>query len=343
MIIRLEKPTLRRKDMDAVLQTMADEQIGPGDHTAAFVTLLQQTMGQSGYVVAIRDRVHALRIALMGMGIGPDCSVGVSALSPGFYRNLIESLGAEMVVFDIDPETGNLSHDTVTGYGADRLSAVILYEPYGSIPPSEPWSEMSIPIIEDITESFGSAYGEQKAGDIGSVVIAAFDESCLVSTAGGAAVMTREPEIAQQLETALEPFYRAIALPGMNAALGTVQLSHLARNLEKRRAIFNSYRYALMKTRHTLFGIQDIDFEINGFGFPVVLDSKPSTVQQFALRYEVATDFAFPETVIADALESFDQFPHAIPVATRAVRFPLYPFLTNQQITQIEKVISHLP
>ena len=30
-LIRFFKPTLRRKDMDAVLQTMVDEKIGPGE------------------------------------------------------------------------------------------------------------------------------------------------------------------------------------------------------------------------------------------------------------------------------------------------------------------------
>ena len=326
-----------------MLQTMADEQIGPGEHTASFVSLLQQTLGLSGYVVAVRDRVHALSLALQGLGVGRGSSVGISALSPRFYASVVHGLGAETVVFDIEGETGNLSHEALVAYGQDRLDAVILYEPYGALPPGEQWIELGLPVIEDITESLGSVYGNQKAGDIGSVVIAAFEESCLVSTAGGAAVMTNDPEITRRVEDALETIYGAIELPGMNAALGTVQLNHLERNLEKRRAIFNAYRYALMKTRHTLFGIKDIDFDINGHGFAVVLDSKPATVQQFALRYGVATDLAFPNTVISDGLDAFHQFPQAIPIITRGVRFPLYPFLSNQQIIQIEKVISHLP
>ena len=86
MIIRLEKPTLRRKDMDAVLQTMADEQIGVGDHTLAFTTLLQEKMHRAGYVTALRDRIHALSYALIGIGITAGSVVGVSALSPDSTR-----------------------------------------------------------------------------------------------------------------------------------------------------------------------------------------------------------------------------------------------------------------
>ena len=199
------------------------------------------------------------------------------------------------------------------------------------------------PLIEDISESFGSTWEENPAGTLGDVAILAFEESALVSTAGGAAIMTEDPVIAENIETAMNPCYREIALPGMNAALGVVQLAQADRNLEKRRAIFDRYRYALMRTHHALFGISDVEYGMNGYGFVVILDSRPETVKQFALRYEVAVDFAFSNTVIGDNLEDFDRFPHAIPCVTRGMRFPLYPFLSSQEIGRIEKVIAHLP
>lgn len=343
MIIQLEKPTLRRKDMDAVLQTMVDEKIGPGELTQNFVSLLKQHMGDIGYVFALRDRFHALRYALAALGIGKDSVVGVGALSPRFYIDIITSLGATVEIFDVDPETGVLSFNQIATHNANQLSALLLYEPFGNLPSDSDWQSLQLPIIEDITESLGSIYDTRRAGSIGEVVVCAFEESCVVSTAGGAAVFTNNSEVGKRLETLLEYSYPVIAMPSMNAALGVVQLSQLDKNLSKRRAILDKYRYALMKTRHQQFGIKNIDFEINGYGFVAILDSKPSLVQQFALRYEVATDLAFPETVISDSLEAFDRFPNAIPCATRGIRFPLYPFLNNQQIIQIEKVISHLP
>lgn len=343
MIIKLEKPTLRRKDMDAVLQTMVDEQIGPGDHTARFVSLLQERIGISSYVVALRDRMHALRYALLGLGVGHNDYVGISALSPYLYLEVISSLGAHAVIFDIEPETGIIALQNLVSYSQHALSAIIIYEPYGNIPMDQGWIDLEIPIIEDITESFGSLYENRIAGDLGKVVVCAFEESGVVSTGGGAALLTQNQEIAERLERFIDPIYADIGLPNLNASLGIVQLLQMDRNLEKRRAIFTVYRNALMKTRHQLFGIHDIDFMMNGYGFVTILDSKPSLVQQFSLRYEVATEFAFPQCVISDQLESFDAFPNAIPYVSRGIRFPLYPFLSNQQITQVEKVISHLP
>lgn len=343
MIIPLEKPTLRRKDMDAVLQTMADEKIGPGELTRSFVSLLKQWMGEVGYVFALRDRIHAVRYTFMALGLGEGSIVGISALSPRFYSEVISSIGARMEIFDVDPDTGIPSYEAIAGYTSSRLDALLMYEPYGNIPPDSDWNALGIPIIEDITESFGSVYEGRRAGSLGTVSVCAFEESCVVSTAGGAAIMTDDESVGKKIEELLSHSYPVIALPSMNAALGVVQLTQIDKNLQKRRAILDKYRYALMKTRHQQFGIKDIDFEINGHGFVVILDSKPAQAQQFALRYEVATALAFPDTVISDALESFDRFPQAIPCVTRGMVFPLYPFLSNQQIMQIEKVISHLP
>ncbi len=340
MIIQLEKPTLRRKDMDAVLQTMADEKIGPGALTSTFVSLLTQTMGKYPYVHALRDRFHALRFALMAIGVGEGSVVGTDVLSPRFYRDVLASLGAHIQLYDIEVDTGTVSFDALVG---QELTALIICDHYGNIPPDRGWDSLGIPIIEDITESFGSSYGGMKAGDVGDIVVCAFEESCVVSTAGGAAVMTNDDGIGSLLASYIDPLHSVIALPSMNAALGVVQLQQLEKNLQKRRAIFDKYRYALMKSRHSMFGIRDLDFDTNGHGFVVVLDSKPSQAIQFALRYEVDTALAFDDTLIGDAIDRFDLFPNAIPCVTRGVRFPLYPFLGIQQILQIEKVISHLP
>ncbi|MDD2297396.1 MAG: DegT/DnrJ/EryC1/StrS family aminotransferase [Sphaerochaetaceae bacterium] len=343
MIIPIDKPTLRRKDMTAVLQTMADEQIGPGEHTQAFIELFQKTVGLSGYALALRDLVQALRIALLSLDLPAGSTIGISALSPVMYSSVIISLGHSVEIFDINPETGNLSYHDVINRASPTLSALILYEPYGNMPDYDVWQECSLPIIEDITESLGSSFEEQSAGNPKNIIICAFEGSGLVSTAGGAALMTQDDELAKKMAFLLEPQLPYTTLPDMNAALGVVQLLQIEKNIQKRKAIFDRYRFSLMKTKHTLFGIKDIDYASNGYGFVALLDAKPTLAQQFCLRHEVDTVLAFSQAVIKDNLDRFDLYPHAIACVTRALRFPLYPFLTNQQIVQIEKVLAHLP
>jgi perosamine synthetase len=342
MNIALEKPTIRRKEMSAVLQTMADEQIGVGESTKQFTQLLKEFLGIEGYGVTLRDLIYALRIALLSLDLPSDAVIGISALSPKFYQNVITSLGYSSHIFDIDSETGVIGYDDFINY-TGRIDALILYEPYGNMVTTPLWREVEVPIIEDISESIGSCYDEITAGTIGDVVVASFEEAAVVSTAGGATILTADEAIGKRLATLVAPDLPYVALADLNAALGVVQLGELRKNIEKRGAIFERYRLSLMKGKHTLFGINEIDYQSNGASFVVLLEAKAQQAQKFCLNNGVSVAFAFENRVIDDALERFDLYPQAIPAITRALRFPLYPFLTKEQVRQVEKVLAHLP
>ena len=96
-LIRFFKPTLRRKDMDAVLQTMVDEKIGPGERRRDFLKQFAQYVDLKD---GITDRSYpsALATALKAVGVKAGDKVIISVLSPEIYRTVIESLGATMLL-----------------------------------------------------------------------------------------------------------------------------------------------------------------------------------------------------------------------------------------------------
>lgn len=329
--------------MDAVLQTMVDEHIGPGEKTAQFITHLQSLTGIKGAAVALRSLPVALFHALRLVGVQPGDAIVVSALSPILYTSVASLLGCRLLIGDIDKDTGNLSYVQAQTLMVHKPKAVLLYEPYGNFDFTRSWKELGIPIIEDMTESLCSRYQERASGRDCDIAVCAFEESGIVSTAGGAAILCEETSLREKLDALISPEIVYQELPDMNAALGIVQIAHLNQHIERRRTVFRIYQQALLHTRHHLFGIPDIDYDTNGFGFAVVLDGRPEEAMQFALKYEVSIQRAFSQCVIKQELDRFDLYPNAIVCALRSVSFPLYPFLTNQQVAQVEKVISHLP
>lgn len=343
MIIRFEKPTLRRKDMDAVLQTMVDEHIGPGERTARFVSILQSLTGINGAAVALRSLPVALFYSLRLVGLQAGDTLAVSALSPLMYSSVAELLGCRLIIGDIDKDTGNLSYSEMQKLLAFNPKAILLYEPYGNFDFAKSWKGLGIPIVEDITESLGCVYQERMSGQDCDIAVCAFEESGIVSTGGGAAILCADPAMQEKLDALISSEISYQELPDMNAALGIVQISLINQHMQRRRALFRIYQQALLHTRHHLFGIPDIDYDTNGYGFTVVLDGRPEEAMQFALKYEVSIQRAFTQCIIKNQLDRFDLYPNAIVCALRSVSFPLYPFLTNQQVSQIEKVISHLP
>ena len=343
MMIRVEKPTLRRKEMESVLQTMAEETIGVGQHTKLFEQKFQEQLNLEGKTVALRNYADAIRYALLSLDLKPNATIAISALSPKIYAEIIQKSNFKTLIVDIDEENGNFSYDQFVNIHNGKADAILMYEPYGNLPSLSDWSLLAIPIIEDIRETIGCSYDTLVAGQIGDIVIAAFEESDIVSTAGGSIVHTKSEKHSANLTNLLENHKKYSALGDLNAALGSTQLDSLKQNLLLRNSIFERYRKSLMRTKHSLFGINDIDYITNGHSFVVVMESKPAEGEKFALKHEVATQRAFLNSVIGEEQLYYDLYPNAYGVLSRAVRFPLYPFLKKQEKEQIEKVIAYLP
>ncbi|MDD4397610.1 MAG: DegT/DnrJ/EryC1/StrS family aminotransferase, partial [Sphaerochaetaceae bacterium] len=174
----------------------------------------------------------------------------------------------------------------------------------------------------------------------------AMEEENLISAAGGAFVGVRSKDLSDKLKQYRDlsgRLLRYLELPDLNSSLGLVQLDNLDERLRKRKEIFKIYRQNLQKTGHKLFGLSDVDFDINGGYFAVLLNSKPQDVIKFGFRYQVPVRMAFEDTAGCTMIDDFDRIPTAIPYMLRGVVFPIYPFLSQQEIETVAKVIGHLP
>jgi dTDP-4-amino-4,6-dideoxygalactose transaminase len=112
-------------------------------------------------------------------------------------------------------------------------------------------------VVEDAAESLGSYYKEKHTGTLGLIGIVSFNGNKTITTGGGGAILTSNPELAYRAKhlctTAKVPHsweyshdkvgfnYR---MPSLNAALGCAQLEQLPQFLESKRRLFERYRDA---------------------------------------------------------------------------------------------------
>ncbi len=339
--IRFYKPALFRKDMDAVLQTMVDEKIGPGEKKREFVKAMCDYMKlNAGF--SFRSYFDAISLALESLELSLGDGVALSVLTPRIYADAIKKAGLKPVLIDTD--TSYMPSIEAINAKNDEIKAVILYEPVSQVPQNtEEFKSLNLPIIEDITEALGASFSEFKPGAIGDIVILSTEEDGIVSTAGGSVLLTNKDEIAERIKKLTQSTLRYIELPDMNAALGIVQLGKLNVILERRANIYKTYQQALMKSDAKLFGSNNmVDFTPNGYGFAVIANSKPEDSIAFASKYSVSSKKTFTGAAGARYLDRFDLYPNAIAALARSISFPLYPFLSSLEIETISKVIAHL-
>ena len=341
-LIPFYKPTLRRKDMDAVLQTMVDERIGPGERKSDFLKQFCIYLGVPGGL-ALRSYVDALRFALLSLELEEHAKIGVSLLSPQVYQAVVKQLGFQLVLGDIDTEHGCLSQEEAMRLVSEGCVALLIHEPMCQIPYQSDYQQCGVPVIEDVSQSLGSCYDELKAGSFGDIIVCAFEEDSVVSCGGGAAVVYKKGPLSKTFEAFAAEISPFMELPDMNAALGSIQLSNLEDHLLKRREFYTLFSKSLLKTPHRLYGIGNIDFQPNGYGFCVVLDSKADDAIKFAIKYQVSAKRTFTDSLAEHVADRFDLFPRGLPAYLRAISLPIYPFLKQSDVELLMKVISHLP
>ena len=100
-LIRFYKPALYRKDMDAVLQTMVDEKIGPGERKKEFLHVFSIFLGKSDGI-ALRSYLDAISAALIASDVHEGDGVIISVLSPKIYLEAFRRLGVKAVLVDTD-------------------------------------------------------------------------------------------------------------------------------------------------------------------------------------------------------------------------------------------------
>ena len=173
--------------------------------------------------------------------------------------------------------------------------------------------------------------------------MSAFEEDCIISTAGGAAVLSSSPERIEVHKKLVAPTSPYTDLPDMNAALGIIQLAGLDGLLSRRNELDKMFMQAVMKTENKVFGLRSVDFLSNGYVFPVVVNGRPDDCIAFANKYGVSCKRTFTRSVGIHYQERYDLYPNAVAALNRGLSFPLYPFLQQKDTEALNKVLSHLP
>lgn len=154
--IALFRPTIRRRQMHAVLECLVSEEIGPGALARRLTREVAAALRLAGGV-ALADYGAALSAALRvvtggGGGGGGSRHVLVPALAPLAYVQAAQRLGLVPLLIDVDPESGALSRPALQRLMACRPQAAVAYHGVGLPDCAGALQELGLPLIEDVTE-----------------------------------------------------------------------------------------------------------------------------------------------------------------------------------------------
>jgi dTDP-4-amino-4,6-dideoxygalactose transaminase len=369
MKIEIYSPTIRRKEMDAVLTAMVEDKIGPGDRSRLLIQTAKEYLNFD-YALALRSPAVALHLALKALNAQPGQAVIISALSPRYYLQVIEDLQLVPLLCDVSFDFPCMKCESIetliSGKPADlQIASVVLHHTLGFMPDTQAiagaMAELGIPVIEDISQSYGSwiksnsAAPEDKSLNEkteaaqaqlktrGVFCILGLEERDMLTSGGGALLFTmnrRDSSLLRNFSSIADEY----CLPDINAALAVVQFKEARRNIERRQEIARVYSQSCLplasRTKHKRF-IPLAEDEYNNFSFSLVLDTGLKDVIAYARKKEIVVESAFDNTPAGTGL--YSDCPVGSSLALRTVLFPMYPRLRSQDAERVSRLIMTLP
>ncbi|MDR2738887.1 MAG: DegT/DnrJ/EryC1/StrS family aminotransferase [Treponema sp.] len=351
-------PTIRRKEMEAVLTALVEGKIGPGEHTQSLVQIAKERL-HFDYSLALRSPAVALFLALRSLNLETGQGVIISALSPQYYKQVIEDLFLVPIYADVMPSSAFIGPETIeAARSRPALAAarcVVLHHTLGYVPDMAAILGLGLPVIEDRSCSYGALPAEQPLDSAaaegktppgapcqsGALTILGLEEKDMLTAGGGALLYAMNRRDAAVLRNYAD-LPREYGLPDMNAAMAVVQFREVSRNLEKRREIANSYAQASLRTRHKRF-VQNDAFEYNNYAFSLILETGMKDVKAYAKRKDIAVESALEDTLMGAGLVPPELCPESYSLSLRTAAFPLYPRLSGPEIEKVSKLILTLP
>jgi aminotransferase in exopolysaccharide biosynthesis len=302
------------------------------------------------YAVAVVNGTAALHIALLLAGVESGDEVLVPTLSFVATANVVRYCGAKPHFVDSEQQTLGIDPEALQNYlqvNTEQRNGICLNRKTGNtvraLVPVHIFGhpcdlegllavtkEFNLVLIEDAAESLGSTYHGRHSGTFGLLGTLSFNGNKTITTGGGGAILTDDPELAKRAKhlttTAKTPHrwdyvhdevgynYR---MPNLNAALGCAQLEQLPDFLASKRRLFESFQEAFRDIAGISLFTEPEGSQSNYWLQALLLDDSVANQRDSILE---ATNSAGlmtrPAWTLLHKLTPFQDCPHApLPVA----------------------------
>jgi aminotransferase in exopolysaccharide biosynthesis len=279
--VSLHEPSFNGREWEYVKECLDSTFVAAGKFVDRFEADLAAYTGAK-HVAAVVNGTAALHVALLLAGVRRGDEVLIPALTfvatanaVAYWEAIPHFVDSEERTLGMDPKALREYLQTSTEFrngccvnkaSGRVLRAVVPMHTFGHPIDLDALlavaKDFRLIVIEDAAESLGSLYDGRHTGTFGLMGTLSFNGNKTITTGGGGAILTNDPELARRAKhlttTAKVPTrwghqhdetgynYR---LPNLNAALGCAQLEQLPKFLDSKRRLFGRYRDAFATER----------------------------------------------------------------------------------------------
>lgn len=371
--IPLARPDINNEEIDIVIETLKSGWLTTGPKVTEFeeelVSYIQKD--EPLHAVGLNSCTSALFLALLALDIKKGDEVIVPTWTFAATSQVVEWIGATLILCDIEKETLNIDVDKAELLITDKTKAIIPVHIAGFPCNMEKISILAkkydLKIIEDAAHAIGTKYQDKKIGNFADVTCFSFYATKnLAMGEGGAAISSNkktidkirklsyfgiDKEASKRYEQTGKWFYDIehlgykCNLDSMHAAMGLIQLKKLDMMNIRRREIASYYRRNLSDKLE--FFIDSSEHYHTYHLFPIKLPLSINRNQFIELLKEqnIGASVHFiplhKHSFYSQRFSS-NKFPVANEVYERTLSIPMCSAMTNEEMQYVVQTINRL-
>ncbi len=362
------KQNITEDDIQAVVDTLRSPYLTCGPKVKEFEQAICDYTGAK-YCVAVNSATSGLHIAMMAAGVGEGDEVITSPMTFLASANCARFCGAVVNFADVVPDTANIDPAEIEKHITSYTKAVVPVHFAGQSCDMEGINEAikqasddkKIFIIEDAAHAIGSEYKGVKVGSCkySDMTVFSFHPVKTITTCEGGAVTTNDEELYKKLcafrahgmhkdgdmtndwRYEMRELGYNYRMTDVQASLGISQLKRLDDFKKRRREIVDYYNENL-GLKHLI----EKDFSNACFHlYPVLVEDRRKfyfDARAVGLNLQVHYIPVHTQPYYQELGYKWGDYPNAEDYYNHTISLPLYPDLTDEDLTEIVRRIKSI-
>ncbi len=357
MQVRLSKPHIDQKDIDAVVEVLKSGTLSLGPKLQEFKTAFANYIGTK-HAIAVNSGTSGLHLIVKSLGIKKGDEVITTPFSFVASANCILFEGATIVFADIDKKTYNIDPKSIEQKITKKTKAILVVHVFGQT--SDMTTIMKIAkkhnlkVIEDACEAIGATHKGKKAGTFGDAAVFAFYPNKQMTTGEGGMIVTNDDTVAALCKSYKNQGRDTMAWLGhsrigynyrlneMSCALGIQQLKKINKILKMREGVAKSYYKKLSNNKDISLPFVHKDNGESWFVFVIQLNKRVDRTKVIEILKErgIATNIYFPSIHLQEFYKKEfgykeGDFPITEEISKRTLALPFFSELTQKEISYV--------
>lgn len=257
--IPLIKPYITEEVKAKVCEVLDSGFLTEGSVTHEFQNRVRDYVG-SQFALAVSNCTVGLEMGLRAMGVGPGDEVIVPDYTYPATADVVQIVGAKIVIVDIDPKTGLIDYEALEQAVTSSTKAVVPVSLFGNPLDYDRLNRIkekyNILILEDAACALGARYDGVCVGNLADISVFSLHPRKFITTGEGGVVTTNNAQWAEwmdaykhfgaskhnsRVETQFEQIGTNYKLSNIQAAVGLAQMRHVDMLLARRAEIAQRY------------------------------------------------------------------------------------------------------